>query len=97
MDMKAKMGPMNGPHKEPKPELKLEARYDSFGDDSEYRSERKERVEKKRAMIKDAIKGMTAEKALGVVKASLEKELKRCEMEAMEYEDGPSISDAYDE
>ena len=88
---------MNGPHKEPKPELRIEAHYDSYGDDaSKYRAERKERNEAKQKALKKALKGLTAEKSFAIAKAGIEKELKRCEMEAMEYEDGPSISEAYD-
>lgn len=90
--------PMNGPYKEPKDELRIEAHYgpDYSGDDSKYRAERKERAEKRLKAVKKELKDMTAEKALGMVKAGLEKELKRCEIECMEYEDS-SISEAFDE
>lgn len=91
-------GAMNGPHKEPKPELRIEAHYDSFGsfDDSKYRAERKERNEAKQKALKKALKDMTAEKALAIAKNGIEKALKQCEISAMEY-DEPSISDAYDD
>ena len=94
MEMK---GPMNGPHTEKKPELKVEARFDSFGDDSKYRAERKSDNERKMKMLKSAMKDMTPDKAHKMVMAGMEKEMKRCEMEAMEYDDSGSVGDAYDE
>ena len=90
-------GPMNGPHIEKKPELKVEARFDSISDDSKYRAERKADIEQKMKLLKSTMKGMTPDKAHKMVMASMEKEMKRCEIEAMEYEDAESVSDAFDE
>jgi hypothetical protein len=89
-------GAMNGPHVEPKDELRVEAHYGPEYDDSKYRSERKERAEKKQKALKAEIKALTPQKAFDLVKAGLDKELRRCEIESMEYEE-PSISEAYDE
>lgn len=90
-------GPMNGPHVEKKQELVVDARIQSsYGDDSKYRAERKADQAKRGKMIADAIKGMTPEKAHAMVMASLKKEQKRCEIDAMEYEDDASVGDAYD-
>jgi hypothetical protein len=97
--MKETSGPMNGPHEheEPKDEMKVEygPNYDT-GDDK-YRSERKERAEKRLKGVKAEMKGMTPEKAHKAVMAGLEKAMKRCEIECMEYDDDKSVGDAYDE
>ena len=96
--MKGEMGPMNGPvtHKEPKPELRIEARFDSFGEDPKYVASRKKRLAEKQKVLKAALKDMTAEKAHKMAIASIERELKRCEVEALEFDDGPSIAEAYE-
>jgi hypothetical protein len=90
---------MNGPHmsKEPKPELRIEAHFDSFGEDPKYVASRKKRLDAKQKALKAALKDMTAEKAHKMAIASIERELKRCEVEAMEFEDGPSIGEAYED
>ena len=96
--MKGEMGPMNGPMmmREPKPELRIEARFDSFGEDPKYAASRKKRLEEKQKVLKAALKDMTAEKAHKMAIASIERELKRCEVEALEFDDGPSIAEAYE-
>ena len=93
-------GPMNGPamvKQDPKPELRIEARFDSFGEDKEYTASRKKRLAEKQKALKAALKDMTAEKAHKMAIASIERELKRCEVEAMEFDDGPSIGEAYED
>src|SRR3990167_3928863 len=97
--MKGEMGPMNGPAmvREPKPELRIEARFDSFGEDPKYVASRKKHLAEKQKALKSALKDMTAEKAHKMAIASIERELKRCEIEAMEYDDGPSIAEAYED
>ena len=97
--MKGEMGPMNGPvtHKEPKPELRIEARFDSYPEDPKYVASRKKHLEEKQKVLKAALKDMTAEKAHKMAIASIERELKRCEIEAMEFYDGPSIAEAYED
>ena len=96
--MKGEMGPMNGPMtiRELKPELRIEARFDSYPEDPKYAASRKKRLEAKQKALKAALKDMTAEKAHKMAIASIERELKRCEIEAMEYDDGPSIAEAYE-
>ena len=97
--MKGEMGPMNGPTmmRDPKPELRIEARFDSFGEDPKYVASRKKQLAEKQKVLKAALKDMTAEKAHKMAIASIERELKRCEVEAMEFDDGPSIAEAYED
>src|SRR3990167_7001028 len=97
--MKGEMGPMNGPvtHKEPKPELRIEARFDSSPENPKYRTDRKKRLDAKQKALKVALKDMTAEKAHKMAIASIERELKRCEVEALEFDDGLSIGEAYED
>lgn len=83
---------------ESKPELRIEAHFDSFGgSDSEYDKERKKRNAERHKAITQAIKDLTPDKAYKMAKASLDKELRRCEIEAMEFEDEPTIDEAYDD
>ena len=92
---------MNGPEtkKETKPELRFEAHFDSYGGghDDEYMKERRKRNEEKMKALKQALKDLTPEKALAAAKAGYEKEMKRCEIEALECEYGPSIEEAYED
>lgn len=91
------IGPMNGPTTEKEPELKIEAHFESFPDDSKYRAERKADIEARDKKIAAAIKSLTPEKAYEMVKDSLEREAKQCKIQAMEYEDDESVSDAFDD
>ena len=95
------MGPMNGPEttKETKPELRFEARFDTlgYGTNDEYMKNRRKRNEQKMKALKQAMKDLTPEKALAAAKAGYEKEMKRCEIEALECEEGPSIGEAYED
>lgn len=97
--MSAREVAMNGPITKKEPELTVNAHVDMFStpDDSKYRSERKAENEKRSKLIAESIKSLTPEKAHKLVLASLEKEARRCKIEAMEYEDGPSIGEAYDD
>jgi len=95
------MGPMNGPTavKEHKPELKFEARFDEYGGGSndEYMKERRKRNQEKMKSLKQMMKDMTPEKAMAAAKAGYEKEMKRCEIEAMEIAEEPTIGEAYED
>jgi len=95
------MGPMNGPHmmKEAKPELRFEARFDEYGSsgEDEYMKGRRKRNEQKMKALKQAMKDLTPEKAMAAAKAGYEKEMKRCEIEAMEIAEEPTIGEAYED
>jgi hypothetical protein len=91
-------GPMNGPHEEPKSEFKVSVSYGKdYAMDDKFRSERKAEHEKELKELQKVAKSMTPEKAYSMVKASLDKSIKECELECARYDDSGSVGDAYDE
>lgn len=84
--VKATSGAQNGPVVEDKPEVKVSVSFDSLGADKGFQAERKASNEERADALRSTLKSLTPESALEMVKASLEKELRRCELEALEYE-----------
>lgn len=73
-----------------KPKLKIEARYDDYGDgmmDASYRKKEKARLAEKKKGLHHALKNLTKEEAHSQAKKSIEKEMRNCDMRMMEYDD----------
>jgi len=83
-------GPLVTAMKKKAPKLRIEARYDEYGDhgmDDSFRKKEKARLVEKKKGLHHALKNLTAEEAHSQAKKSIEKEMRQCDMRMMEYDD----------